>query len=263
MYEDNHYYRALVMTILGRYLIGIFCHNVISTSDFTHSLDGSSRIFKGEPANPFDYPFMVNIYKRDRQVCGGAILDEKHVLTSGHCFKLSQSALYSVVIGDSVTEHQDFQETQHHIDSVIIHPNFTMPAPGKPLPPTFPNYDLAIVRIDHNDVIKFNKFVTKAKLPTETNQSYFGKATFFAFGKQSYDWILQRNLRKVQFYIQDQCSPYDKKYVICAGRLKSASCQGDSGSPLICKGGYYCGLLSGGTSKCYNLSVPALSAFAR
>lgn len=55
--------------------------------------DPSLGIFAGETVNAFSsYPYMayLSIYdpetKKVRHSCGGSVLNERHILTAGHCF---------------------------------------------------------------------------------------------------------------------------------------------------------------------------------
>jgi hypothetical protein len=44
-----------------------------------------TRIINGQEASISEFPFMAALLNRDRQFCGGSLIDEIHVLTAAHC----------------------------------------------------------------------------------------------------------------------------------------------------------------------------------
>lgn len=48
------------------------------------SLD-SERIVGGQNSSPHEFPWIVVLFNKGRQFCGGSLIDDIHVLTAAHC----------------------------------------------------------------------------------------------------------------------------------------------------------------------------------
>ena len=59
-------------------------------------------VIGGETTTKGHYPWQAAIYYADEFLCGGSLIDSKHIVTAAHCFKyLSMDlSLYRVVLGD-------------------------------------------------------------------------------------------------------------------------------------------------------------------
>lgn len=49
------------------------------------AVTASKRVVGGSPAAPGEFPFIVDILKNREQVCGGSLLDSRHIITAAHC----------------------------------------------------------------------------------------------------------------------------------------------------------------------------------
>lgn len=45
----------------------------------------TGRVVGGHDANPGEYPWLVSITRRGGHFCGGSVINNKFVLTAGHC----------------------------------------------------------------------------------------------------------------------------------------------------------------------------------
>ena len=43
------------------------------------------RIINGQVASVGEFPFMAAMLNRERQFCGGSLIDDIHILTAAHC----------------------------------------------------------------------------------------------------------------------------------------------------------------------------------
>ncbi|KAM5261779.1 granzyme A [Hipposideros larvatus] len=191
------------------------------------------NIIGGHEVNPHSRPYMVLL--KGKSICGGALIAEKWVLTAAHC-DLDRKT--QVILGaHSITK----REPEKQILSI-----------KKQFPyPCYDNVsnegDLKLVQLAKR--AKINKNVAILPLPKMGNDVESGTVCHVA------GWGLVHNkppgsdtLREVNVTVIDRRTCNDEKHynynpmiglnMICAGNLKGGkdSCNGDSGSPLICKG---------------------------
>lgn len=48
-------------------------------------LQDQERIVGGQNADPNEWPWVAVIFNNGRQLCGGSLIDESHILTAAHC----------------------------------------------------------------------------------------------------------------------------------------------------------------------------------
>lgn len=52
------------------------------------------RIVGGQNADPGEWPWIAALFNAGRQVCGGSLIDDKHILTAAHCVAQLVGLLY-------------------------------------------------------------------------------------------------------------------------------------------------------------------------
>lgn len=114
------------------------------------------RILGGVRAAKGQFPHMVSLINRQNQfhICGGAIIDNYHIVTSAYCAKpyASYPELLNVFLGA-----WNFREkVQSAVAAVTIHPEFNE---------TTKQHDIALIRMQEE--ITFTEFVKPIALPTE------------------------------------------------------------------------------------------------
>merc|ERR1712045_932070 len=50
-----------------------------------HQAFAQPYIVNGVEAIPHEFPFMAALMNRNRQFCGGSLIDDNHILTAAHC----------------------------------------------------------------------------------------------------------------------------------------------------------------------------------
>ncbi|GAB1606624.1 venom protease-like [Argonauta hians] len=188
----------------------------------------TTYIVGGTTAEPCEFPWMAFI-RIENIICGGSLIDNKHILTAAHCVHYKQPEEIVVSLGTN-----DNQFTQRAVVSkVTTHPYYR----------EYYNYiinDVAILTL--RDEIKLSWCISPICLPdpqfpvTDTQQCYVT-----GWGKDAEDGLTQRYLHKVRVPLWNatMCEKYVDRYsdgVVCAGYVGGGkdSCGGDSGGPLIC-----------------------------
>jgi secreted trypsin-like serine protease len=82
------------------------------------------RIIGGEDTDITEFPYMVSLrnYKKEQLLCGGAIINNEHILTAAHCFENRKKSDIRVYVG--TTSSRNYSVPFHKIRSVASHPNY-------------------------------------------------------------------------------------------------------------------------------------------
>ncbi|KAM9254033.1 granzyme A-like [Dugong dugon] len=196
--------------------------------------DFCAKIIGGNQVHPHSRPYMVFI--KGEEICGGALIAKNWVLTAAHCTldKRTQVILGAHTIGKTEPENQIMS-----VKKQIPYPCYD---------PDTHESDLKLVLL--NTQAKLNKNVAILPLPKKGEDVKPGTVCRVAgWGKfHNNSPQLSDTLREVNITVIDRKICNDQKHynynpviglnMICAGNLKGGkdTCNGDSGSPLICDG---------------------------
>ncbi|CAG5131063.1 unnamed protein product, partial [Candidula unifasciata] len=197
------------------------------------------RVVGGFTADECEYPWVVLVIALN-SICGGSILDSRHIMTAAHCVKdkltntpISPAAVRVRIGSSSVSLGRQFQ-----VINVITHPSHD---PGNKV------NDIAVLTIGQDLV--FSDCIKPLCLPEEGSDPKH--ADFCVVAGWGVTNVASPNsipyLQEAELPIVDQelCqrrygSDKVNEQTFCAGDYYSGgidSCQGDSGSPLMCKVG--------------------------
>ncbi|XP_033014591.1 trypsin-like, partial [Lacerta agilis] len=217
----------------------------------TVSAQTGERIIGGSQCWPHSQPWQVFVFDNQLSRCGGALINEHWVLTAGHC--LGRNLM--VHLGEHDLRKQDAGEQASRAVRVIRHPKFD--------PLTLKN-DVMLLKLSPpavlGDTIKTIPLAKEcAPIGTKCVVSGWGTTTF---PRVNYAYVLQ--CLDTEILSKDICksrygdSVTDDK--ICSGIMEGGkdSCQGDSGSPMICNGVLH-GLVSWGAVQCASKKSPSIS----
>ncbi|XP_051171790.1 chymotrypsin-1-like [Leptopilina boulardi] len=194
-----------------------------------------TRIFGGEDTNRGDLPYMALVKQLVRgDICGGAIISERHILTGGMCAKYHTRPFdRSIVITGTVSLNHGGKV--HRIIHAIAHPLFHKHYPDNI------RYDIGVVTVC--DDIKFNLFQRPIKLPTGPVKDG-EEAIISGWGHTETEKnpdILQKLVTKV--YTPKTCAKmaqtksFSDGSRICTKSEKGKGfCNFDNGSPLVVNG---------------------------
>uniref|UniRef100_A0A1L8DQU0 limulus clotting factor C n=1 Tax=Nyssomyia neivai TaxID=330878 RepID=A0A1L8DQU0_9DIPT len=216
----------------------LLCSVFLLGSAIVASAATLNRIIGGVEAKPHEFPYMVSLQWNDhpqlKHFCGGALLNERWILTAGHCANAFTDDTV-VVAGAHSIKHPDEYEQRMNISKAYIHKDYT----GDVGP-----HDIALVKVTKPFV--FNEYVKNLNLPTGMAYYPIGHATLSGWGSTSNTWepSYPDKLRKGELEIipEEKCFNFPEGAVIhetniCAGDLQgnTAVCSADSGSPLVQK----------------------------
>ncbi|XP_006889656.1 PREDICTED: granzyme A-like [Elephantulus edwardii] len=196
--------------------------------------DFCATIIGGHEVTPHSKPYMVLI--EGRNLCAGALIAKTWVLTAAHCSEIER---VKVILGAHSRTKNESQK------QIILIEN------GTPYPcydPVTHEGDLQLLKL--NKPAALNTNVGTLKLPKNAKDVKPGTVCEVAgWGKTNNKSPNPSDtLREVNVTVIDRKTCNDEKHyaynpviglnMICAGNPKGGrdSCDGDSGSPLICDG---------------------------
>ncbi|CAG7829567.1 unnamed protein product, partial [Allacma fusca] len=226
--------------------------------------DSSSvLIVGGREAQPGEFPWQVSLQYISGGVlkhnCGGAIIDETHIVTATHC---GYASGYQVVAG--AHNIQQNETTQQRIPALkfIPHPRFNL----------FLKNDIAVIIL--SSPLVFNDRVKPLRLPPANVNPVGQLCVVSGWGNANPSGgnppMYPDELRAVNLTItsNEECqerlsgSIVDET-MVCAhdNAGGKATCGGDSGGPLVCSdatGPYLLGVVSWGRSPCGQPEFPSV-----
>lgn len=238
---------SFTFTVVGRSLLKMkkaFVIFLLATSAWSEESNPKTEIEKivgGQIAEPHSLPHQVAmIVKQDSgaTLCGGSLVDDRTILTAGHCLEDSNKAL--VIIGaHDITANNETGVYKKLIDraNFRIHPQFN-----------FYKAKLDIALIFLPTPVNFSESIQPVKLPSVFlfDESFAGEiGTVSGFGQYCDKCGSSQKLRFTQNRIlsNEDCSrsfgysgiPRDTHICTATSETKSGVCRGDSGGPLTIK----------------------------
>jgi len=194
-------------------------------------------IVNGYEAIKHEYPFMAALMNRNRQFCGGSLIDSKHVLTAAHCVAhMSKFDVQNlrVRLGDhNIRSDNEANHVEKRVKRVIRHKGFSST--------TLWN-DVAILTLDED--VQMNQNIQNICLASNSGENYKGQeVTVAGWGTLSEGGSQPASLMKVDVRVwgNDRCKrSYGSSapggitnHMLCASEYNKDSCSGDSGGPLF------------------------------
>jgi hypothetical protein len=200
-----------------------------------HSLP-SSRIFGGTHATANSWPWQV-LYEERKMcgeneclgLCGGTLIDDRHVLTASHCLGTTNPALITITAGLH-NKYQNEADTRQvrTVERIFNHPNYISAEIGD---------DIAILRLAQP--VQFNKYVQPACLPGPDPQPN-DDVVLIGWGALELGGSAYHELKQAKLKVVGDCYKYwggqlnDEKQICVANTATGESaCQGDSGGPML------------------------------
>ena len=193
-------------------------------------------IVNGNEAIRHEYPFMAALMNRNRQFCGGSLIDSNHVLTAAHCVAhMSKFDVQNlrVRLGDhNIKSDNEANHVEKRVKRVIRHKGFSST--------TLWN-DVAILTLDSN--VEPTNNIQPICLATGGDNYKGQEVTVAGWGTLKEGGSQPATLQKVDVHVwaNSRCkSSYGSSapggitnHMLCASDYQRDSCSGDSGGPLF------------------------------
>ncbi|XP_015438403.1 PREDICTED: uncharacterized protein LOC107193471 [Dufourea novaeangliae] len=217
-----------------------------------------ARIVGGGSSSAGSWPWQVALYKEGDYQCGGALINDRWILSAAHCFYHAQDEYWVARIG--ATRRGSFPSPYEQVlrlDYISLYPEY--------IDNGFIN-DIAMLRLEKPVI--FSDYVRPICLPEAEPKSgtmctVTGWGQLFEIGR-----IFPDTLQEVQLPVisTEECrrkTLFLPLYRITSGMLCAGlkdggrdACLGDSGGPLVCSGSDNKYTLHGITSNGYGCARP-------
>ncbi|KAJ8670479.1 hypothetical protein QAD02_001738 [Eretmocerus hayati] len=198
------------------------------------------RIVGGHPTRPGEWPWIAGLFNAGRHICGGSLIDDRHILTAAHCVAQMSSwdvARLTVRLGDhDIRTPLETKHIERRVLRVVRHRGFDIR--------TLYN-DVAILTL--NEPVEFSEYIRPVCLPSGSSL-YSGKtATVIGWGSLRENGPAPAQLQEVSIPIWSNAGCKQRygsaapggivESFLCAGEDNKDSCSGDSGGPLMVNDG--------------------------
>ncbi|XP_012521492.2 uncharacterized protein LOC105827856 [Monomorium pharaonis] len=196
----------------------------------------TARIVGGASSSMGNWPWQIALYKDGKFQCGGALINERWVVSAGHCFYHAQDNYWVARIG--ATRRGSFRSPHEQllrVDYISLHPDYVDNG--------FIN-DIAVIRLERS--VSFSDYIRPVCLPKAPVSSgtvcvVTGWGQLYEIGR-----VFPDTLQEVQIPVisTEDCrrkTLFLPLYRITSGMLCAGidnggkdACLGDSGGPLVC-----------------------------
>ncbi|XP_018567398.1 trypsin-1-like, partial [Anoplophora glabripennis] len=208
-----------------------------------------AKVVGGENAEKGEFPWLVSITRRGGHFCGGTVINNRFVLTAGHCLcsGVGQDILKPANIKITLSQH-DLTNTnsdayQMDIKTVMIHPGYICNKPKD---------DIAMLELEKE--LQWSDSVIPACLPVAANHDRYSKFDNILATVAGWGWTNEKNSKggrakilqkaKVNVIETEKCRSWYKaqgkktkiqETQLCAGHEQGGidACWADSGGPLM------------------------------
>ncbi|CAF0909839.1 unnamed protein product [Adineta steineri] len=187
------------------------------------------RIVGGVHAHPNSWPWQVRL-QAGNGLCGGSLIDTRHVLTAAHCLKIPIVAQdYKVYVGLHDINQPIYEEQEIVAERIFMHEQYNTNTQEN---------DIAIIRLSKPVTIsdKINVICLPGAEANNANETVWTSG----WGTTSFQGDVSPVLKQTALHtMPNRCgqiyASYNNQKQMCAGAYGGGrdTCQGDSGGPLM------------------------------
>lgn len=198
------------------------------------SVLAKENIVGGSEASIEEFPYQIGLLQGGSLICGGSIIDNKYVVTAGHCAEGQSASDLSIRAGSSSSSSGG---TTVGVSSIAVHPDYDAQTV---------NNDIAILTLDQD--LKYGPGIEAVKLPAKNASlpSAGTVGTITGWGALQEGGNVSPTLQSVEVPVVNKktCAQDYQGFneitasMLCAGEEEGGKdgCQGDSGGPFVSNG---------------------------
>lgn len=229
----------------------VTCRPAVNTNHSQEPLPEPQRIIHGKEVYIYDYPYLVylGVATANLVLCGGSILNQRAVLTAGHCVYDKHPDELIVVAGYN-KESRNMQ--YRDVEKLIMHPQYSMSPQNQTTENRYIDYDYAVVKTERP--FEYTLAIKSVVLGKSMESVSIGDSMFvMGWGEVKPKQIpASENIQGItagapllkgvslnlldfnkcqQSYADIQVTVSDRFF--CAASRNGDTCQGDSGGPIV------------------------------
>ncbi|XP_037276201.2 LOW QUALITY PROTEIN: chymotrypsinogen A [Rhipicephalus microplus] len=193
-------------------------------------LDPEDRIYGGYSAVPGSWPWQAGVYThRYQHFCGGALINDRYILTAAHCVWSRTSTIVRVHLGAYARRALDNTEVIYKVEEVCAHLNYK--------PSKRNSSDIAIIKL--RDPVTFTRTISPVCLPSHREELPLGSKYYVTgWGSTTRGKFIEKSRELKQAITEElpqnesACSMMMPE-LLCGTHDYGSSCFGDSGGPLV------------------------------
>lgn len=201
----------------------------------------SALIVGGDEAIPGSWPWQVGLRTEyligggDYHFCGGTLINNRWVVTAGHCFYGTKNTKgYTATLGSHQVDTVDSNQQNVGLETIIVHEDYNN---------RLLDNDICLLKLAED--VKIDDYKNVACLPS-ADVTADTKCVVTGWGDTETivekTTLQQVTVPVIATSVCNQANWYDGEItenMICAGYAAGGqdSCQGDSGGPMVCRNG--------------------------
>ncbi|XP_012252329.1 trypsin-1-like [Athalia rosae] len=190
----------------------------------------SNRIVGGQISIPHIFPWVAAIFNKGSLHCGGTLINDRYILTAGHCVKWTNPNDLAIGLGMHDIENAN-EGYIAPIDRVILHENFESDQ-------LHDTNDIALIKLKYP--VKYSENVQPVCLPRKGSDYTDHAVKVTGWGRVTNSGGASRFLRQAELKVMPYSTCRNTSFgdhltesMLCAYTDDTDACQGDSGGPLL------------------------------